>query len=72
MCNDLHVTGIWLKKLSYLEKMLLICTVFVLIDVKTERSHDRPLRKKYVFRSLQNRRVWDGVKHRNKEEHSSS
>ena len=38
MRNDLHVTGIRLKKLSYLEKRLLIRTVFVLIDVKTERS----------------------------------
>ena len=36
MRNDLHVTGIRLKKLSYLEKRLLIRTVFVLIDVKTE------------------------------------
>ena len=31
----LHVTGI---RLSYLEKRLLILTVFVLIDVKTKRS----------------------------------
>ena len=38
MRNDLHVTGIRLKKLSYLEKRLLIRTVFVLIDLKTERS----------------------------------
>ena len=38
MRNDLHVTGIRLEKLSYLEKRLLIRTVFVLIDVKTERS----------------------------------
>ena len=37
MCNDLHVTGIRNNKLSYLEKRLLIRTVFVLIDVKTER-----------------------------------
>ena len=38
MRNDLHVTGMRLKKLSYLEKRLLIHTVFVLIDIKTERS----------------------------------
>ena len=35
---DLHVTGIRNKKLSYLEKRLLISTGFVLIDVKAERS----------------------------------
>ena len=38
MRNDLHVTGKRLKKLSYVEKRFLSCTVFVLIDVKTERS----------------------------------
>ena len=38
MRNDLRVTGIQLKKLYYLEKRLLIRTVFVLNDVKTERS----------------------------------
>ena len=38
MRYDLHVTGKRLKKLSYLEKGLLIRTVFVLIDIKTERS----------------------------------
>ena len=38
MHNDLHITETRLKKLSYLEKRLLIRTVFVLIDVKTERS----------------------------------
>ena len=34
MCNDLHVTGIRNKKLSYWKKRLLIRTVFVLIDVR--------------------------------------
>ena len=39
MRNGLHVTGIRLKKLSYLKKKrLLINTVFALIDFKTERS----------------------------------
>ena len=40
MRNDLHVTGIQLKKLSYLEKKALNIphTVFVFIDIKTERS----------------------------------
>ena len=38
MRNDLHVTGIRLTILSYLEKRLLISTGFVLIDVKAERS----------------------------------
>ena len=31
--------------------MLLIRTVFVLIDVKLNVRHDRSLHKKYVFRS---------------------
>ena len=38
MCNDLHVTGIWLKNFLTWEKMLLIHTVFVLIVLKTELS----------------------------------
>ena len=38
MHNDSHVTGIRLKKLSYLEKKALNSHCFVLIDVKTERS----------------------------------
>ena len=83
MRNDLHVTGIWLKKLSYLEKRLLIHTVFVLIDVKTERSTWSSIAQKvrvsfvaYICMCqwclLQNRRVWGGVKHRNEKERSSS
>ena len=38
MRNDLHVTGIWLKNFLNWKKRLLIRTVFVLIDLKTERS----------------------------------
>ena len=83
MRNDLHVTGIRLKKLSYLEKGLLIRTVFVLIDIKTERSTWSSIVQKvrvsfvaYICMCqrclLQNRRVCDGVKHRNEKEHSSS
>ena len=83
MRNDLHVTGIRLEKLSYLEKRLLIRTVFVLIDVKTERSTCSSIAQKVRVSFvacickcqrclLQNRRVWDGVKHRNEKEHSSS
>ena len=84
MRNDLHVTGIRLEKLSYLEKKrLLIRTVFVLIDVKTERSTCSSIAQKVRVSFvacickcqrclLQNRRVWDGVKHRNEKEHASS
>ena len=38
MRNDLHVTGIRLKNFLTWKKRLLIRNVFVLIDVKTERS----------------------------------
>ena len=38
MRNDLHVTGIWVKNFLTWKKRLLIRTVFVLIDLKTERS----------------------------------
>ena len=38
MHNDLHVPGIWLKNFLTWKKRLLICTVFVLIDLKTDRS----------------------------------
>ena len=84
MCNDLHEAGIWLKKLSYLEKKALNPhTVFVLIDVKAEGSPWLSIAQKvrvsfiaYICMCqrclLQNRRVWDGVKHRNEKEHSSS
>ena len=83
MHNDLHVTGMRLKKLSYLEKRLLIHTVFVLIDIKTERSTWSFVVQKvrvsfvaYIYMCqrclLQNRAVWDGVKHQNENEHSSS
>ena len=51
MCNDLHVTGIRLKKLSSLEKKALNLHCFVLIDVKTESSTRWTWIKKYVFRS---------------------
>ena len=51
MRNDLHVTGIQLKKLPSLEKKALNLHCFVLIDVKTERSTRSTWRKKYVFRS---------------------
>ena len=50
MRNDLHVTGIRLKKLSYLEKRLLIRTIFVLIDVKTERLI--PCEQRLHFRGM--------------------
>ena len=51
MRNDLHVTGIRLKNFLTWKKRLLICTVFVLIDLKLNVRHDRPLCKKHVFRS---------------------
>ena len=38
MRNDLHLTGIWVKHFLTWKKRLLIRTVFVLIDLKTERS----------------------------------
>ena len=82
MRNDLHVTGIRLEKLTW-KKRLLIRTVFVLTDVKTERSTCSSIAQKVRVSFvacickcqrclLQNRRVWDGVKHRNEKEHSSS
>ena len=37
MCNDLHVPGIWLKNFLTWRKRLLIHTVFILIDLKTDR-----------------------------------
>ena len=53
MRNDLHVTEIRLKKLSYLEKRLLIHTLFLFrLALKLNVRHDCPLRKKYVFRSI--------------------
>ena len=82
MRNDLHVTGIWLKNFLTWEKRLLIRTVFVLIVLKTELSTWSSIAEKvrvsfvaYLLVSahlLQNRRVWDGVKHRNENEHSIS
>ena len=83
MRNDLHVTGIRLKKILTWKKRLLIRTVFVLIDIKTERSTGSSIAQKvhvsfvaYICMCqrclLQNRRVWDGVKHRNEKEHLSS
>ena len=38
MRNDLYVTGMWVENLLTWKKRLLIRTVFVLIDLKTERS----------------------------------
>ena len=38
MRNDLQVTGIWVKNFLTWKKRLLIRTVFVFIDLKTERS----------------------------------
>ena len=83
MHNDLHVPGIWLKNFLTWKKRLLIRTVFVLIDLKTDRSTWSSIAQKarvsflaYICMCqrclLQNRRVWDGVKHRNEKEHSSS
>ena len=71
MRNDLHVTETRNKKLSYLKKRLLIRTVFVFIDVKTERSTWSSIAQKvrasfiaYICMCqwclLQKRRVWDG------------
>ena len=83
MRNDLHVPGIWLKNFLTWKKRLLIRTVFVLIDLKTDRSTWSSIAQKarvsfvaYICMCqrylLQNRRLWDGVKHRNETEHSSS
>ena len=50
MRNDLHVSGIQLKKRPSLEKKALNnLHRFVLIDVKTERSTRSTWRKKNVF-----------------------
>ena len=38
MRNDLYVTGMWVENFLTWKKRLLIRTVFVLIDLKTERS----------------------------------
>ena len=59
------------------------CFCFVLVDLKTDRSTWSSIAQKarvsfvaYICMCqrylLQNRRVWDGVKHRNEKEHSSS
>ena len=82
MRNDLHLTGIRPKNFLTWKKRLLIRTVFVLIDVKTERSTWSSIAQKirvwfvaYICICqrclLQNRRVGDGVKHRNEKEHLS-
>ena len=52
MGNDLHVTGIRNKKTFLPEKKALNPQwVFFLLTLKLNVRHDRPLRKKYVFRS---------------------
>ena len=57
MRNDLHVTGIRLKKLSYLKKKL---------------SRSVYLHVSAVFITKEKSLLFDGVKHRNEKEHSSS
>ena len=78
MRNDLHVTEIWLKSfLTCKKKRLLIRTDFVLTDLRTEHStwSFYCAQSMCFVRSiiicmcqrclLENRRVWDGVKHQN-------
>ena len=85
MRNDLHVPGIWLNNfLTWKKKALNAhCFCFVLVDLKTDRSTWSSIAQKarvsfvaYICMCqrylLQNRRVWDGVKHRNEKGHSNS